>query len=101
MYYRSDGNLGCILGAVAIVFVILGLMRFAGYLVFSTPIGIILLIYLAYRYIKGKKGKEEYTEYDYNNNEYSEDNEQEDYHAAQFDDDEIIIDVNDYEEYKD
>ncbi len=101
MYYRSDGNVGCILAGIAMIFLFIVMMRFAGYLVFSTPIGIILIIYLVYRYFKKKKEREEYDNYsnveDYNN--YTD--EKEDYHAAQFDDDEVIIDVNDYEEYKD
>lgn len=52
--FRINGSMGCL---IAILFVILmfSLMRIVGSLVFTTPIGLLVIGYIIYRYLKKNK----------------------------------------------
>lgn len=54
MVYRTNGYVGCLIGIVVLL-LIFSLFRFAGWLVFGTPLGLVLIGYFTYRYFKGQK----------------------------------------------
>ncbi|MBI9015244.1 MAG: hypothetical protein JEZ08_23625 [Clostridiales bacterium] len=85
MVFRTNGNMGCgILILVLIVFILI--MRFAGWLVFGTPVGLVLLAYIIYRYFKNNKPVAGVTQ-----NEYEQ--------TPEFTSTDEVIDV-DYEDYE-
>ena len=85
MVFRTNGNMGCgILILVVIIFFLI--MRFAGWLVFGTPVGLVLLAYIIYRYFKKNKPVADVTQ-----NEYDQ--------TPEFTSTDEVIDV-DYEDYE-
>ena len=58
MVFRTNGTMGWLF-LIIFVLLIFSIFRFAGWVVFSTPVGIALLGYVAYRYIKGRLKKSE------------------------------------------
>lgn len=85
MVFRTNGNMGCgILILGVIVFFLI--MRFAGWLVFGTPVGLVLLAYIIYRYFKKNKPVADVTHH-------------ESEHTPEFTSTDEVIDV-DYEDYE-
>lgn len=85
--FRINGTTGCLF--VVLIFILMfSIMRLAGSLIFTTPVGLVLLAYLAYRYFK--KNKKDSVTY--------EDTYDQETHKH-FESDEEVIDV-DYEDYE-
>jgi len=85
MVFRTNKNLGCgIFILVLIVFILL--MRFAGWLVFGTPLGLVLLAYMIYRYFKKNKQVADVTNKEHN-------------HEPEFNSNEQVVDV-EYEDFE-
>jgi len=85
MVFRTNGNMGC--GILILVVIVLFLiMRFAGWLVFGTPVGLVLLAYILYRYFKKNKHVADVTQDDYEQ-------------KSDFTSTDEVIDV-DYEDYE-
>lgn len=52
--FRINGSMGCLI-IILVVILMFSLMRLVGSLVFTTPIGLVLVGYLLYRYLKNNK----------------------------------------------
>lgn len=74
MYIRTSGFAGWIVGII-ILLLIISLFRFAGWIVFGTPIGLVLVGYFGYKYIKGRKQVADVTQdyYEASNNQHGQD----------------------------
>ncbi|MCH4889435.1 hypothetical protein EZV73_17775 [Acidaminobacter sp. JC074] len=64
MVFRTNGATGWLFLFIFILLVF-SIFRFAGWVVFSTPVGIALVGYIAYRYIKGRLNKPEVDSHDH------------------------------------
>ncbi len=85
MVVRTRGNLGC--GIFILVLIVLVLiMRFASWIIFRTPLGIVLVAYMIYRYFKSKKHVADVTQNEYENH-------------TEFTSNDEVIDV-EYEDYE-
>lgn len=85
MGFRANGNFGCgILILVAIVLILI--MRFASWIFFRTPVGLVLLAYMIYRYFKRNKHVANVTQ-----------NEHESNHEFTSNDEVIDVEYEDYE----
>ncbi len=89
MYYSN--NFGCLI--VLVIFILI--FSFATRLIFTTPLGLVLAIYLIYRWYVGNK-KVSVKSNDQPTEEFSSNNNHEEF----FDEDEEVIDV-DYEDIDD
>lgn len=82
MVYRTNGYLGCLI-LIIVMMIFFTVIRFTGWVIFGTPVGLVLLGYIVYRYFK--KNKEQEVSKDY----YEEE--------PNFNNDNDIVDV-DYED---
>jgi len=60
MVFRTNGYMGCLVGIIVFM-LFFYLIRFTGWLVFTTPVGLVLVAYIAYRYFKKNRNQSEVT----------------------------------------
>jgi len=85
MGFRTNGNFGC--GILILVIIVLFLvMRFASWIFFRTPVGLVLLAYMIYRYFKKNKQVPDVTQNEYDS-------------THEFTSNDEVIDV-EYEDYE-
>jgi hypothetical protein len=78
MLFRTNGNAGCLIGILFMV-VAFYVIRLTGAVVFGTPVGLVLIAYIIYRYFKKNKQAEVSNTYEA--------------HEPDFDKSESVIDV--------
>ncbi len=54
MNFKINRNMGCLIGVVVLILV-MSIIGFFGKLVFTTPVGLVLVAYLGYRWYKKNK----------------------------------------------
>lgn len=83
MEIRTGGTFGCLF-AIIVLLIIFYFLRFTGWLVFGTPVGLVLVGYWIYKYFKRNNHEAEVTQNSFEA-------------EPEFNDDKTVIDV-DYEE---
>lgn len=70
MVYRANGYMGCLVGILFMI-VFFYIIRLTGWVIFGTPVGLVIVGYFVYRYFKKQKnvGSSHYETHTYESNE--------------------------------